>query len=281
MLANGTPTAAASAPVWIAYAGFLISLILGCIKAFEFYRSRTEQTSLSFALTRDAFFRFADFGEALFINAVVFATERPALITDMQGVLRRVDGKKEFTLQFLSFGEPADRGKTIHDHYFFSSGPTDFIPVDVPVRRIYLCVLEGYAQPLQDACRAARTEGHALAPAVRAAFQAQSETGAVPDPSLTDRIEELRNAFMTAYVDGVQLESSKYILELTCKFRDPKRRLRRTRTAVAAAELEILERPKDLVRERMYGFVGSILLEQTESFTYPEVKPQSVRPLDG
>lgn len=96
--------------------------------------------------TDDVLFRWGAAGELLFINIVLVARDRSAMIRDVSVQVKRVTAKSDVTREspatLMKMGVPRDRGVPLHDYFFISSSPIDLIPTGEPARRVYMCRID-------------------------------------------------------------------------------------------------------------------------------------------
>jgi hypothetical protein len=249
---SGTPT-------WVAYTALGISIILALIKLAEAWNDYNKPSRVTFTLTRDLFFRYLEEGETLFLNAVVGATDHPAMISNLSGTLRKSDGSKSFTIIFQRFGQPTDRGNVIHDHYFFSSSPIDLIPVNTPIRRIYLCVLNEYLPQMEHASAHFRTEIARLAPGLQDALKQAAVGEQIVGSAVVDEVKQLRQEYVQAYTDAVQLEQGEYRLTVSCSYHSPHQPPRKASSASSELVFKVVEPVKVRVRAGLEPVVNSIV----------------------
>ena len=209
------------------------------IRIADFFSERRIRAHLSLALTRDLFIRYTEVGEVLFINAVLIASHRPVIITGFTAILRHQGVGKSFRMNLLRMGQPADRGTAMHQHYFFSSSPTDLIPVDQPIRRIYMLAIDQYDSMLSAAFVHFKEALTNLEPAMRALVANASDERPVEQAEVRSHLTEAIKKFVDDYVDGVQLEQATYTVEVTVSYREAKKQNDTSRDAVSHAEFTV------------------------------------------
>jgi hypothetical protein len=282
---EAAPAAAASQPLWMIYTAFAVSVALAIIRLIEFIRAQWSKAELAATLTRDLFFRFGEVGETLFLNAVLTSSQRPAFIHAVTASLSRVDGTHVIPLRLEHLGEPADRGSTIHDHYFFSSSPTDLIPVDTPTRRVLMLVVESNTETLQAAYR---TLMAATAPHLAFARQIATTFGnqPIPEPqqgqlsAAIGAISAAREAFVNQYFDAIQLQSGTYRANVTWHFRDAKKATSASREQRSSVSFvlppDFRQRLRDRVREAGDARIRQEATGDAKLGFFPEVRPEQI-----
>ncbi len=198
-------------PAWMLYSAFGISVVLFFVKIYEVLAALWARPRLTAKLTKDMFFRHGDDGEMIFLNAILSSSHRAAYITDMTATLVHTDGTQSIPLSLLSLGEPADRGNTTHDHYFFSSSPVDLIPIDKPTRRVLLFTAESHEVQLgatfAELREAARTHGLA------AKLTVPNDPDTPPPAEVLaarDALLAAGKVFVDKGMEAIQLKSGKY-----------------------------------------------------------------------
>jgi hypothetical protein len=208
-------------PAWAGWIALGLSSILAVIKVVEFASKRIEKARLSLSLTVDGFFRLGADGEVVFLNFIMFPERKPAFITNIEAVLKRMGGsRKEYALELLKLGTPADRGNTIHDHFFFSSSPVDVVTTEDATRRIAMMVIADYRSNLSRVSSSFIASALELGPQIREANAAEMSGDPERAQALKSRILTLVSTFVEQYFEHCQLENSEYEIELTVRYRD-------------------------------------------------------------
>lgn len=271
-------------PAWMIYAAFAISAVLGLIRLWEFITTQGARSQLSANLTRDLFLRYGDMGELLFVNAVLVSSKRPAFVRDFQAAALLDDGTQTIPLVLRHLGEPADRGSVIHDHYFFSSSPTDLIPVDSPARRVFMLIAGGHENALATASRELRSTVLAHADVIRPALTNADQPDSGVDPATelaTAAITKAREKFVNTYFDGIQFRPGRYTIRLTWSYRDANSRgpVKGERQESASVSFTLAGDFRQQLREHVvqtsFAIVRQVVLPDSP-VVFPEVIPQDI-----
>jgi len=271
-----------SGTTWVAIAGLAISAVLAAIRLLEFIRERRARSELHLALTQNAFFRLTDSGETAFVSAVMFATRRAAFVNDVGATLSRKDGSKRFNLQLRSLGQPADRGTPVHDHFFFSASPLDLVPIDQPIRRVYMFVIGDYAPRLADSIQVFTGKLIPLKATVEHLnSMADGNEKVAGTLSLKNEVLEHRQRFVQGVMDHLQLEGGRYRIDVVCKYRDAHAKHDDGwRQSSSAIEFEIDAQVRDGLRvdlERFAdGMIAHVMFGVETKWVWPEVAPRQV-----
>ena len=267
-------------PGWMVYAAFAISAGLALIRLVEFIA----RSQLSANLTRDLFLRYGDLGELLFLNAVLVSSKRPAFVWNFQAAAYSADGTQTIPLVLRHLGEPADRGSVIHDHYFFSSSPTDLVPVDTPVRRVFMLIASGFDNSLAAASQELRSAVLAHADVIRPALTNADQAGDSDANATTlavGAITQARETFVNTYFDGIQFRPGRYTVRVTWSYRDANSRglVKRERQECAKVSFTLAGDFRQQLREHVvqtsFAIVRQVVLPDS-SVVFPEVVPQDI-----
>jgi hypothetical protein len=269
-VAPSTPVAP-QVPVWVPISALVVSVLLAAIKVFELYTDSTRRSGLYFALTRDAFLRYNELGECIFLNCVLSGIDRAAIVTDVSVMMKRADGSRTLPLKILHYGQPADRGGVVHEHYFFSSSPVELVSVDAPLRRVFMCVVDNYDSSLKQAVETYKQELTLAAGEIRKSLEpggGQEEQG----PAFL-KLQRLQQAFINAYGDSVQLERADYVVEMKYSYRDAGRSHGEKRSEVSTISFALPMELKAVLRPQLQrwatALAAEVILQKTEVVEFP------------
>jgi hypothetical protein len=210
-------TLATSIPLWMQITSFAVATFLAILKAIEFFRRGT----LEVRLTRDSFFRLTDFGESLFVHAVLLDRDGPALIEKVSLTMRRLptnDGRtaeKLFPLDIIEHGEKVKGQLVKAEHHFYGSSPLLYVGGNTTNRPVYWCVYAEYQRRQQEALAAFDNALFAYKQEYEAAIANESPK---PDATLIKELETIVNQHFGIMSGLVQLESGRYELALTVSY---------------------------------------------------------------
>jgi hypothetical protein len=274
---------ASTLPPWVAWVGFALSVVLATMKIYELVHSRRTLSSLSCSLTKDCFFRITENGESLFLNVVFSTKDRPAFVTAARATFhRRGEIAKTFPLALQRLGQPADRGGTINDHFFYSSSPLDVIEVNQPSRRVYLFTLHGYEDKFQAGFAELHNRLTAEAVTMRSAYQSL-------DAALQSQgvriVQDAVEQFVQSINQNIQLEEADYRIVFEVDYRDVEGHGSRThRTCRSEIHCTIPERTREFITNqlRTYGVeTAKNVMGQSVTTNYPAVVPHKVVTFDS
>jgi hypothetical protein len=256
------------------YFAFYVSAILGLFKiaGFLFHRSQ-----LHVVVTRDAFFRLIDSGEALFCSANLLARNGPVLITSVIPTLKRIDGpQKSFDLEILQFGEKVKGQGFLAEHLFYSSSPVAHIPEAIPQRTVYLCVQGEYKDQIRQRVEDFQKE-------ILTFKQEKQKAGDQLSAALLVQIvqkaiDQCASKLMTA----VQIEPGRYELTLRIRYEDPGNRMFSwSRTAESTINFQVKSDVKDFlwtnIKQSLQVSAQNLLFEQNNPIVYPTYQPSAIR----
>jgi hypothetical protein len=208
---------AAIGPTIAAYTGLAISAVLAVVRLWEFARDLRKRASLRIVQTPHFFVRFAEEGELFFLSLVTFASTRAAFVESATIDLHRLGpgGSKRWPLKLLRVGQPIDRGRAETDHLFFSPSAVDLVPVDQPLRRVYMCAVDASRTTIVGASHTFR----AALDSIRREYTelqklSEGEDRTKGDIRIRGLLESASESFVNSYMDVVQLEGGSY--EVTC-----------------------------------------------------------------
>lgn len=274
---------AAGLPSWSEYFSFYVSAVLTVAALIAAVYRASQRAELELRLTRESFFRWIDIGEALFANVVMLGRNAPVLIESASFSLKKTDGaEKTYPVAIVNIGEKARGQGTIAEHYFHTTSPITFVPVDNPQRQTYMCVLGGYAAAIRDAVENFRSAVYAIKD--REGGLAAIE--ALPAEEATILVEEVRGLIdkaCSAYMEAAQLEGGNYTLTLLVRYRRTAARFRVSRTVSSSIRFTVTKDVRERVRARLPRWFEAIsvgiLSDKPQPYSLPEYAPESVEEL--
>lgn len=270
-------------PVLAAWTGFGLGVLLTAWRIYDEWCQRRITCILSCSLTSDCFFRLIDGGETAFLNIVLCPQDRPAFVTDIRATLTRLGTtRKQFQLHLLRYGQPADRGKTIHDHFFFSSSPLDIINPGFATRRVLMMSIDEYRADIVQLTNQFYSKAIELALAARIAVT-QSDTG--KQEELMNSIRAAAEGFAGQYIDKVQVEAGQYEINMAITYRDVEghgsKRLRVCNTKLA---FDLEAGVRDMAHKRLKAFGEDFIRQMSGTEVTPvspEIVPQVTKTVDS
>ncbi|TAJ16356.1 MAG: hypothetical protein EPO68_11250 [Planctomycetota bacterium] len=256
--------------------------MLGFLKLREAWLAHRVKSRLSASATADCFYRLTDSGETLFVNLVVSPHERPAFVTEIRAHLCRTGvTKKDMPLDLVRYGEPADRGNPINDHYFFSASPIDILQTGTAARRVLMMVISEYRTEMEQIARELQARAFALAGEARVAMNGDEQAR----KDVVEKIEACATEYTSKYMNKIQFDDGDYELEVLLKFRDVEghgaRELRECKTKVC---LSVKGDFRALMQQQIRRLVESViarLVNKDLDVEYPMFAPLVTRTVDS
>ncbi len=271
-------------PAWMLQTAFYLSSLLAAIKVGEVLWAVFRRPALEVALTKDMFFRHTDQGEIVFLNAILSSSRRPAFVRDVKATLVHTDGSQTIKLKLERLGEPADRGSTVNDHYFFSSSPIDLIPVDNPTRRIYMFAVDDSRNQLVKAFETLRGITYRNVEGARKSLVPVGEDGASENAEAL--IIAAHTDFVNQGVEGLQIKPGKYVAKVTWTFASStsKGLARRLFSKEASLSFVVPDGVRERMREELHRTgareIHNIVQPSENATSYlPVVNPTDITPL--
>jgi hypothetical protein len=259
---------------------FVVTLLLAVLKILETF----PRPKLNVNVTRDIFFRLADYGEALFCNAVLLASNGPVLILDVIPTLKRLRGtdhvqraEKTFPLYVLNHGEKVRGTQLIAENHFFGSSPLFYLASNSPLRAVYLCLQKEYAESQRLAVDAFVSEIQK--------FRIENNSADLSDPNVTATIladlTTRTEKHYHAIINLMELEVGDYELQLVVKYESPQRWIwKEKKTASSRIRFSVdqilLDNLKTGLRSTLLTRGQQIVTDSTPQWSYPELVPTKI-----
>ncbi len=276
-------------PVWtqavtlvLSLLGFMGSLILGWIRLLEFLRT----AELEVRLTRDAFVRLVDDGEALFCQVSMLARRGPVLVKQVSIELNKLDGaRKNFPLEIIHVGTLISKpGSLFADHQFWGSSQQLYLVENQPQRIVYFCLQRDYRESQAALSAAFLEEVKELKNRrIQETYQnTEGEAGSAPPIFKLDEVEPLAQKHLERMMGALQLEPSSYRLSARVSYECPgvsSWRKRRSKATSSAIRFTLPPRFKDSMRTALVDLLRNSASNQLNNGSTPLVYP-IVKPID-
>jgi hypothetical protein len=259
---------------------FLGSLVLGWIRLLEFLRT----AELEVRLTRDAFVRLVDNGEAIFCNVSMLARRGPVLVKNASIELSKLDGaKKNFPLEIIHVGTLISKPEsTFADHQFWGSSQQLYLVENQPQRIVYYCLQRDYRER-QAALAAAFVEEvkELKNRRIQETYQnTEDGMGVTPPIFKLDDVEPLAQKHLERMIGGLQLEPATYRLSAHISYECPgvsAWRKKRNKTTSSAIKFTLPNNFRDSVRTALVDLLrnsaSNLLNNGSTPLVYPIVVP--------
>jgi len=259
---------------------FVVTLLLAVLKIFETF----PRPKLNINLTRDTFVRLGDYGEALFCNAVLLASNGPVLILEVSPTLKRLCGtsgaeraEKTFPLYVLNHGEKVRGTQMVADNHFFGSSPLFYLASNTPLRAVYLCLQKEYSERQRLAVDAFVSDIQN--------FRIENNSADLSDPEVTAKIwadlTTRTEKHYHAMVHLIQLEVGDYELHLEIKYESPRRWIGRGKKSTTSrlgftVDQSLLDNLNTSLRSTLLTRGQQIVTSSPAQFGYPELVPTKI-----
>jgi hypothetical protein len=274
---------AQNVPDWMIVFAFIASLILTILKGLEIVFGASRKANLEIVLTRDLFFRIREAGESLYVNAVLVAYDVGALIKDIQAALIKENGSmKHFTLKVAQVGEKYRTPDGVYQLSFHSTSPLAFIPENNPLRLVYACEHESYAE-------ATRQEFYNLRIRLIVIREKYPNPSTLDENQSQEFVAELSReveAARTNIMDKVQIEPGKYTLTISMAYRQKGKFIPAFRIKQAQARIQFVveEGVRELLRDALYRYlmqksIAFLMNQEGVSIQTPDYVPARVTEL--
>ncbi len=258
---------------------FIASLLLTLIKIVEITINILRKPTLEIALTRETFFRILETGEALYVNSVIIAYDVGALITCIKVSLKKENGAvKDFPLKVSQIGEKYRGSEGLYQFSFHSSSPLAFIPEGNPLRQVYICEHESYAEATNQKFK----EFQQKLIEIKERYKNIQETEAGIREQLLLELSNITNDACTDIMDKIQIEQGKYTLNVTVKYKQKGKYFPSfiTKTAKSGIQFVVEEYARDSIRYSLKVYLENksiqFLTNQNGTNISPEYSPNNI-----
>jgi hypothetical protein len=215
------PTTIQIVTLTLSILGFIGSFVLGWIRLLEFLRT----AELEVSLTRDAFVRLTDNGEALFCQVSMLARRGPVLVKKVSIELSKIGGTvKSFPLEIVHVGTLISKPeKLFADHQFWGSSQQLYLVENQPQRIVYFCLQRDYRENQAALSAAFIDEVKELKnQRIQETYQKNEDGAGVTPPIFKlDEVEPLAQKHLERMMGGLQLEPSDYRLSALISYECP------------------------------------------------------------
>ena len=280
-------SAVSNAPTWQQIATLILSVlsfigasILGWIRVLEFLRT----AELEMRLTRDAFVRLLDSGEALFCQVSMLARRGPVLVKHVTVELNKLDGaKKSFPLEVIHVGTLISKHESLFaDHQFWGSSQHLYLVENQPQRIVYYCLQRDYKESQAAVAAEFLEEVKGLKNRRIQEVYQNSRDGADVTPPIfkLDEVEPLAQKYLERMMGSMQLEPSNYQLSVAISYECPgvpSWRKRKSKEVSSTIRFSLNPNFKDSVRSALLDLLrnsaSNLLNNGSTPITYPTIQP--------
>ncbi len=277
---------AANFPTWMLYFAFWASVILTIFKIVELAIKASIKAKLEIVLTKEVFFRIADYGEVLYANAVLVANDANAMITGIKASLKKTNGAtKAFDLEIAQLGEKARDKDGNNQYYFHSTSPLAIIPENNVQRQVYIFQHESYAENTKKEFLLFKRNLLAIHNQYDYNNTTYDEMDEASKLRLEAELEDTIKNCSQKIMDTIQIEPGNYTLSLTVDYRPLRKSIWRvsSKKTISTIEFVVEGHAKDYMRTNLEDYLKNWMLQyftkSDRAFSWPEYSPVEVKEL--
>jgi len=276
-----TPETQSMLPIWMQKFSFWTSIVLVLYKAIELYVKLARKPSLRIVVTREVFFRILDPGECLYANAVLVASDSGALITDLAAKLKK-DGEasKNYSMRVAQVGEKFRDNDGDVKFSFTSTSPLAFVSESVPLRQVYICHHDTYANKAQSILFQFDKE---ILDRKRSLGDMSVQDSAYVADQLKE-MKDLSDATAVKLMETIQIEPGEYTLSIEVKYNQKWKYIPKqsTKTASSSVQFKVEEWAREYLKSKLQESLFLRVTHQLgiaslDGYSAPQYNPVNVK----